>query len=222
MATDVISIWNRAISQSGSRASIASETETGREGDLCRLWYPLVRDGVLKAAAWPSATKSNYLGLKEERDLNLDWVLGDPSPTFKYAYIAPSDMLAPQYLATFERFTRQMIGEQICIMTNAEQAILTYTSRQEVVNLWDVGLEMAVTYALAAHLALPLTGKRTTAGDLFNFAEKYILEAREAVSNEADYRFDSLAPWHQARGYESLPNTARFFWPVEDFNALRP
>jgi len=50
MAVDVVTIWNQAISSAGGRGSISSEIESGREADLCRLWYPTVRQGVLKAA----------------------------------------------------------------------------------------------------------------------------------------------------------------------------
>jgi hypothetical protein len=220
MADSVIELWNLALSAAGGRGTISSETETGREADLCRLWYPLIRDTVLKSASWPSIKSYARLALLSERSDNTDWVNTDPAPTWRYAYAAPANMLAPRYLASYSRFDVALLGTSNAIMTDETNAILHYLVRQTDVTRWDVGLTSAVVHSLAAALARPLSGKTTLAKDLKELATEVILLARTEMANESDDNFEQLASWHEARGYETLPVTTRFVWPYAILSAI--
>jgi hypothetical protein len=220
MAYSKVEVWNLAVSAIGGRALISSETETGREADLCRLWYPLVRDVVLKAAPWPSASTRTRLALLATRDADEDWTTSDPAPGWVYAYSAPSDMLSPQHLTTYARFNLETYGSQKAIVTNTSEAILRYTKSTDNPNDWDTGLVKAISYALGAALALPLTGKRTLFADLKQVSEEAIMLARTDIANERDNHHEMLPSWVATRGYEDLPYETRFVWPYEDLSGV--
>lgn len=215
MATDIVTLWNLALSAAGARGSISAEDETGREADLCRLWYPLIRDNALKAASWPCAKTYRALGLLATRDFNATWVNTDPSPTWKYAYQAPSDLLAPRYLTTYAPFQRAFYTDQNVnsIDTNQKQAVLHYIFRQEDVTKWDSGLENTVVSSLAAQICLPLNGKVTRARELLANANEAVLIAQTEIANESDEIYEELPEWIAARGYEELPRATRFVYP---------
>lgn len=214
MAESVIEIWNLALSAAGGRAFVSSETGKGREADMCRLWYPLVRDSVMKAASWPCGKSYARLGLLSTRESGSAlWTAADPSPTWKYAYAQPIDLLAPRYLTSYARFDRARFNDRPCIMTNDEQALLHYSAEVTDITDWDIGLTNAIVHALASALTMPLTGKRTLARDMREIANESILLAQTEVANESDDHFDALPSWVAARGYEELPVATKFFWP---------
>ena len=220
MATDVVSIWNLALSAAGSKSSVSAEDENSRQVNLCRIWYPLVRDMVLKAASWPCAKTYVTLAVSAERADNTDWTDSDPAPTWKYAYAVPSDMLAPRNLSTYARFDRAVLSGANTIVTNQEQAVLHYIMRQEDVTRWDVGLEAAVVFSLAANISMQLNGVRTKAERLLGLAEQQVLIAQTEIANESDDEFEAPASWVAARGYEQAPRHSRFQWPYEELTIL--
>lgn len=220
MVDSVVELWNLALSATNGRGSISSLTETGREADLCRLWYPLIRDMVLKSASWPSTKRYARLALLAERDAGKDWTSADPAPTWRFAYAAPADMIAPRYLSSYARFDYSVRDSNSVIMTDESLAILHYLVRQTDVTKWDTGLASAVVYSLAAAVSRPLTGKTTLARDLKDLAAETVLLARTEMANESEDNFSQLASWHEARGYDGLPATTQFFWPYSGLSAI--
>jgi len=222
MAIDVVTLWNQAISAAGGRGSISDLTEAGREADLCRLWYPTVRQNVLKAASWPSAKKYVALGLLATRVDNTVWTEGDPAPTWRYAYSTPSDMLAPRYLTTYARFDRSYYptSDVVAIMTNQETAVLHYVFDQTDVTMWGPGLDNAVAQSLAAQLTMPLTGKVTRAKQLYDGAFTAVKQAQTDIANEFTDRQEELPSWISARGYGDVPHLPLYMYPYEELMAV--
>lgn len=221
MAYAEVTIWNLALSAAGGRVLISDPTESGREADLCRLWYPLVRDGVLKAASWPSVKTYERLAVSAERtSFETTWVNTNPAPTWKYAYLAPSDMIAPIHLADYTRFERAVLDDNVCIMTNTEQAILHYLRVEENPEKWDTGLRAAIVHSLAAALVIPLSGKLTLARHNEEKAEQHVLFARTDIANESDDRYEALPLFFQQRGFSEPPSATRYIFPYADLNVL--
>ncbi len=221
MATDVITLWNQALSAIGGRGTVSSETENSREANTCSLWYSTVRDNVLKAAPWPCAQAyTNLATLATRSSFNDAWATSDPAPGWKYAYAEPTDLLAPRHLMSFQRFSRGVYDSSKAIFANEENAILYYTRRAEDVTKWDNGLERAVIFALAAHICLPITGKRTLARELQEEAFAVTAEAQTEIANEVDEHFDQLPSWVAARGYDQLPRSTKFVYPYESLNVV--
>jgi hypothetical protein len=215
MITDEVSIYNLALNAVGTRSTVALPTEKSREAEVCRLWFGPVRDRVLRAAPWASTRAWARLPLLKQRDDQATWVATDPEPGYQYAYGVPSDMLAPRYLAGYQRFSMSSYpGNKLAIMTNVTDALLTYTKRQEVIGLWDVGLQMAIVYGLAAHITMPLTGKPARAKNAMEQANNFILSAREEDANVDMSVVDSTPSWITARGFTGVIESTRFYHPL--------
>lgn len=215
----VVTVWNMALSACGARGTISSETETGREADLCRLWYPHVRDVMLKAASWPCATTWTALSVIAERDFSESWTNGAVPPTFRYTYAAPAEMLAPRNLATYRRFSVGLYNEANVIYADDEDAVLCYTRRIESPALWDSGLFDAVVAGLAAKLCIPLSGKEPRRDRLKDEAIEALLIARAQIANEEDAQYSSLPSWLEVRGISLPPLQSRYIHPLQDVNA---
>lgn len=201
------SIYNLALNAIGQRNNVTSPDEQSREAEVCNLWYPLIRDQILEAAAWPEATKFDYLALSSEQTDDV-WTAGEPFPGYTFSYLQPTDMLRPQYLSDFSPF-RMTAGR---INANAASAILAYTFRNPVVASWSAQLQLAMIYGLAANICMPLSGKTQRANLMLAQANKVILEARESSANWSVEALESLPDWIQARGY-SVPSESRFVYP---------
>lgn len=200
-------IYNLALNAIGARNNVSSPSEDSREAEVCRLWYPAVRDQVLAAAFWPEATKFDYLALLNEQDDSV-WTSGEAFPGFVYSYQQPTDLLRPQYLSTFEPFrvTNQTIN------TNTAQALLAYTFRNELVTTWSAGLQMAIVHGLAANICMPLTAKAQRTNLMLGQANNAILAAREASANWSVEAHETLPEWIQARGF-GMSSHSRFIYP---------
>ena len=214
MVNSVVDVFNLAGASIGTRSTIASESEVSREREEFSLWYPVARDQVLAAAHWPSTRKTVRLALHKERDTNLDWADGDPEPGYAFAYSVPPDMLHAWYLSTFDRFTIGLTSDnKKCIMTNREDAVLTYAMRQETVGMWDQDLKIAVAHALGAYTALKLTGKPRRVQQAEEKANRVISEAIAQSIDQLQDEWAGIAVWHQARGYASSQPTSRYIFP---------
>lgn len=213
MVATKLDVFNMACHAVGTRDDIATINEVTREAEVCRLWYDKVRDQVLRAAYWSSAKSYKRLALAKERDPEVAWATDDPEPGFLYAYTAPEDMLAARFDSTYARFTVGNYNEAAAVFSNTEDMILFYTMRQENVALWDAQLLMAVGYALAAHIAMPLHGKPARARQAAEQANGLIMEARVSNANLENNQLDTIPEWIAARGYSGSIADSRFYYP---------
>lgn len=215
MVPDEVSIFNLALNAVGARNNLSATTEKDRGAEVCRLWYPVVRDQVLRAAPWPSCKSFQRLALRKTRE-NEKWVTGDPEPGYSYVYGSPSDMLYPRYLSDFSRFTISSypVDNTSVVNTNSVEAILTYTRRNYQVSTWEASLQMGIVYGLAANIVMPLSGKPSRAQSLVQQANDLIMGAREQAANSDQERIETIPDWFVARGYAN-PRDDRFFYPVD-------
>ncbi len=219
MTKDVVSVYNLALSIVGTRARISVITENSREAEVCNLWYEISRDIVLRAAYWPSTVAHQRLGvLKERANLTDDWTVDDPAPDWLFAYGLPSDMIAPRYLTTFGRFsiewwTPNTQAHTKALMANQPEAILQYSFLQAAPQQWDDGLYLAVAYALAMNIAMPLTGKLTRQRQAQDAGNRIIAQARANVANASEDVLDVVPEWISARGYDGQAPLTKFYWP---------
>lgn len=213
MASDLTGIFNEALSIAGGRVSISLPEENSREAELCRLWFPTIRDMVQRAAPWPSNKAFRRLAVVSMSG-GQAWVEGMPEPGFRYAYETPSDMLAPRYLTNFERFTVSIDahGNKI-INTNSTDAILCYSRRNDQVPSWDVSVSLAITHALGAAITMPLTGRRGAATEALDYANQKIMEARQLEQNQSEGTLESVPDWIAARGYGGGYTQVRYIYP---------
>lgn len=212
MVQDEVGIFNLALNAIGKRDQLSSTSERDRGAEVCRLWYPVIRDQVLSSAPWPSCKMFKRLAVLARKQPG-DWTDADPEPGYAIAYSCPADMLHPRYLANFASFSLSSYqGGVKALNTNVEQATLCYTFRNYAVTRWESELQMAVAYGLAANIVMPLTGKAQRANWLVEQANDLILSARVEAANEGSERFESIPDWLMARGYNN-PGDNRYYYP---------
>lgn len=103
------------------------------------------------------------------------------------------------------------------ILTNQEQAILTYIKRVMNPDVWDVQFQQALVAALAARLVWALVGAKELANEKTKEANSYIALARQSDGNEGLTINDVTPDWIRVRGiiYPSLeggPSNGVFDW----------
>lgn len=211
MVPDEVSIYNLALNAIGARANISAPSENSREAEVCRLWYPVIRDQVLSAAHWTSCKSFKRLALLSEFEET--WDDTDPEPGYTYAFGLPSDLLYPRYLTDFSRFSlSRQASSGRRLSTNSSTPILVYTSRNTGIASWESSLQMAVVYGLAANIVMPLSGKAQRANLMIQRANDLIANARELSANESEDPVQSLPDWIVARGYAN-PGSTRYIHP---------
>lgn len=220
MVASKVELFNQALSLVGGRSTVSDPAENSREANLCNLWYPTVRDNVLKSAPWPCAKAWARLALLAEKTDSGDWTGTNPAPGWNYAYARPDDCLSPRFLHSFGRFEQARYGNNLAIMTNEPSAILSYIARCEEINLWSVDLQQAVTYLLAAHVSYALQGKESRWDRMFGAAVQIAMDARTAAANEEDLHIDTIPDWISARGFNGTVREARYIYPYENLNMV--
>lgn len=92
-------------------------------------------------------------------------------------------------------------GNQIkVIVTNVDQALLSYTRDISVEALWDSLFEEAMVAALAAKLCWALSGDKARSNTLVTLANQKIMVARAADANESMTIQDHTPDWIVAHG----------------------
>lgn len=172
MASEV-EICKLALSNIRAR-SINSLTEASVEAQQCKLKYPIVRDFMLRDTQWQFAREVKALALRTDEPL--EWV---------YAYQYPSDCLNLRYITGdfgFKEQTAEGIAfrdrhdvwfiepeKQVpyelgsfsdgkAILTDQKEAYAVYTKRVTDPNQFDSQFLMALSWYLAAELAVPIIG----------------------------------------------------------------
>lgn len=215
MITDEVSLYNLALNAVGARSNLSATTERDRGAEVCNLWYPVVRDQVLRAAYWPSCKAFARLALSVEK--SGDWTPGQPEPGFQYAYSLPDNMVYPRFMTNYQRFTLGKLNPtKRAIMSNDPEPILVFTSRLTPINQWESSLQMAIVYGLAANIVMPLTGKPQRAQLLSQQANDLIASARAEAANEESYAVETIPDWIRARGYGN-PGDDRYYYPYGAF-----
>ncbi|MCK8788011.1 hypothetical protein M0638_27010 [Roseomonas sp. NAR14] len=187
MAVIDLGIVNRALSRLAARTPVSSIDENSTEAAYARTFYPSTLAATLAMLDWGFARAVQAMPL-----------VGTAPPPWAYQYMRPDDCLTPRAVlgqaATFpgawpvEDCTirvpfaagsaRDAGGAMVpVIRTNMPGASLLYTRLVEETGLWEPGFAEAFTWALAADLALPITGK----ADI----QRAMLEGRAAALSQA-------------------------------------
>lgn len=212
MITDEVSIYNLALNAIGARNNVVSPTEKSREAEVCKLWYTVVRDQILAASPWPCAKAFRRLALLNQREG--EWETISPDPQFAYVFSAPEDMLRPRTLDNFSRFSLSTYpGNIIGISCDYLTPILTYTSRNVNIAMWDAGLQMAVVYGLASYICMPLTGKSARARAMLEQSNALTLVARADSANEDMGTLEAMPDWLIARGFGGPALQSQYIYP---------
>ncbi len=187
---DSIDICNLALNMLGI-ASIVSLEDTNNNAKLCKAFFPVCRDRVLRDHSWSFAAKSYELS-KLPNDTTLD-------PNLPFVCGVPADCIAVRDILYGIRY--KTWGRRI--MVEALPATMIYTARIEDTSLFDATFCEALQYSLAGEIAM---GNSRHANLLQMFRQEYerrLAIARSIDSQENKYDYQNTirkSSWISARG----------------------
>lgn len=169
--TDIVSVWNLALSHLGIGTEVQSETEDTTEANACRRFFEQARDEMLSDYPWPFATIT----------VELAEVAADPTSEWAFSYRYPTDCLKFQRIigpvrneSRNSRISYLIQGDGTGGMllftdyqNSADGTFGVYTQRQDDPTYWPPGFVKALAYQLASYI-----GARVTSGDPMKLANR--------------------------------------------------
>jgi hypothetical protein len=151
-------IANLALSNIHARSTIQSLTENSTEARLAKLWYDHARRQALAEFDW---------GFARIRQALAEHSVAAPTNEWNYRYQYPALCLAPRYIenpagldADSPPMSTVNAGDgTISIVTDAEDAVLLFTSDVETVALFTPHFVTTLSFLLAFYIAGPITSK---------------------------------------------------------------
>lgn len=177
-----IAICNLALAQLG-QAPIASLMQEDERARRLNLFYEPVRDEVLRAHNWGFAAVQEPLALVEQQERCFLYKYPQEALFIRRVYrsFCPNapfkELFHPKY--------RTRVLESAC-----PQAWAEYTRRVEDENQFDASFVKSFSLALAADLAVALTGDNTLAAQIL---QKYTLSLDEARRSNMTENFAQTA-----------------------------
>ena len=195
MASEV-QIAKLALQHIGDRWDISDLTEATPEAEQVNLVFDDTRDALLRQQPWNFAKK--YASPAT--------LSGTVPGNWTYMYAYPTDavrvngIIDPVETGTPIKFEVARNASDVkVVLTDQEDAEFFYTARITDTVQFDPEFTMALSYALAARLAMPLTGERAIMGDMDTLARNIVNSAWETDSNEGIEEDLPEATWIQAR-----------------------
>ena len=208
----VLDIWNQALSAVKARGRLTSLSDRTPEGEVCSQIYPTVLEMVQCAAWWPACKALARLALLSESDE--EWTEGDPEPGYAFAYALPEGMLHPWHFTDYTPFSLSYSSTRgrMLLSTNTQSPVLVYARKNEDPASWTQGQRQATIFALAAHIATPLTGSRAMVEQNFQLASRILEDEQARAANAIEPDSRPAVPWLAARGFSVSPRD-RFIYP---------
>lgn len=169
MSYTQVQICNLALTRMGAAGIIQSMTEASEEAYNCnRLYEPSVR-AMLDAYPWDFAREIATLAL-----------LSETPDDYDYAYSLPSGCVRPLYLLPKQDPPLEFRCRGTTLYTDQEDAVLAYTDYVSNPALYSDTFAEAVSYRLAADLAVPLASDLQLQERMLKLAQVAVATARAA------------------------------------------
>ncbi len=185
-----------ALQHIGDRYDISDLTEESVEAEQVNLIFDDTRDAMLRAHPWGFAKKfATPTALTGTVPNNFDYM---------YTYI-PDCVLVRRVVDPLDADTKikfevaRNSSDVKVILTDQADAEFEYTMRVTNPADFDPNFVMALSYALAAKLAMPLTGDREIMSDMVKLANGVQYGAEETDSNEGIEKEAPDADWIEVR-----------------------
>lgn len=179
MADSVVEICNLALLRLGgayNQEMITSLTEDSKAARVCSVYYPQVRDEVLRSHPWNCAVKRADLGAPLSET---------PEWGYDYAYQLPTNPKCLRVLQ-MEDVKTQWRREGDKLLTDETEVNILYVARVTDVKQYDSLLVEGIYTKLAAKLATSITDNKRLAGEILEELEKVVLpQARSVDAQES-------------------------------------
>jgi hypothetical protein len=192
--SSVTTICNLALSNIGKK-TIADINEASTEAKTCRIHYALTRDTMLQAYEWEFAKTT----------VDLAEVTNIRSERWQRAYARPQNCLKPLRIVqdvyvpddTDEVPYAATEGLIFCDLSPAK---LEFIQRFEDPSRFPPLFEDALSWALAAKIAIPLTADQSSRKDAYQIARSSLDTAKTADANENQTTWANNSALIDARG----------------------
>ena len=189
-------IGKLALQHIGDRYDITDLTEESVEAEQVNLIFDDTRDWLLRQFPWNFATSyATPAALTGTVPNNFDYMYTYMTDAVRVLLVV--DPLGLDTEIPFE--VARNSGDVKVILTDQADAEFRYTKRISDTAQFDPEFTMALSYALAAKLAMPLTGDRSIMGDMQNLARNVINSAWATDANEGKADDIPDADWIAAR-----------------------
>lgn len=183
MALNKTLICNMAIIPLGCTRIHDIDDDDTEHAVLCRLYYDEIVDEILRAHEWNRAIW--YQSLAELSEDDDDYLLDDYEE-YNYQYSLPTDpyCLRPLEIPEHRGVDYEIVGRYL--LCNLETVVLKYIKRITDPAQFDPLLAKAISYRLAADLALTITNLKTSRDDLLKMFEWQLNRAKTIDGIESE------------------------------------
>lgn len=195
-------IANMALSHLGA-ARIESLTEGSTESKEVELWLEFTRLQVLQSHDWGFARRRVDLTLHGDQPPTTS---NDPwSGVYTYRYVYPGDCVSfrkiqsPGTDAVAFEIETQPDGKAKSILTNQQYAVGVYTFNATYADQYPPHFVVALSQALAANMAMSLTGQPQVKDYMMNLAFRTVAGAAADDLNENMFDPPRDADWVRGR-----------------------
>lgn len=214
---DLRSLFNQALSVVGSDPVVTDPNAATKAVTILQLWYPVARRAVFSSAHWPDLRSHSRLALIATRDPNLTWTSADPAPEFQYAFAYPTEMILPQYMQDFSRFSLSKVGSQKAINSNNLTPILCYSKDNDDPGSWDPDLYMCVVWSLAACINMAKNGQMALTQKLERQVTDLIAQTFANAANSDDTYYEAMPSFWAGTGFTIPGGQTQFIYPTSSF-----
>ena len=177
-----IEICNIALSRVGAN-KIQALTEATREARACNTHYEIARDDTLSEIDWGFARQQKVLAeLSETRD-GWDYVYAYPAGCLVAREIYNSAKVNDEDKIKFD-VGLSSDGNQKVVLTDEEDAQLIYTAQVTNASVFPIKFVNALSWRLAAELAVPLRGVTSIFNGFYQMFLASIGKAAQVSANE--------------------------------------
>jgi len=196
MIGDKVQICNMALANLGQRA-IQSLDQPNPSSVACKQRYDEARVEALSTQLWAFAKKWKT-GVQVNADPMPGWTYVHKYPTeaLRIFSIWQEDPAAPKI--PFE-VSSAMTGGGKWVHSNQESPVFIYTTDIEDVTLFDAAFSSALSWLLAAKIAMPITKSRKAQDDAYSKWSASYANAAGRTKNEQAVDRDQLSSYHSVR-----------------------
>ena len=174
---DSIEICNLALNMLGINSIVSFDEENNNNAELCRTFFPVCRDRVLRDHAWSFASA--------RFDLTILAGVQSLDEALPFVCAVPGDCIAVRELLNGIRF--RCWGKRI--MVESLPATLIYTRRVEDPSEFDVSFCEALQYSLASEIGMSNTRSQALIQSFKQEYERKLAVARSIDSRENRYAY---------------------------------
>ena len=193
----LLEMYNLCLSRLGSRQVLTSTTGTGPTDVAIALAYPVARDALLSEHPWPFATTHQEL---QEIAMTV--------PGWTYAYAHPEGALAitrlysdntPEGQSEDYLVLSNEDGTDLVVATNIVPAYARYTLQITDPGRFSSGFADALSYRVAADLALPIANDMNLREHLYKLYIQVLDQAKVVASRNKTHRIPISGRYRGAR-----------------------